>query len=83
MGKVQSTVEQLQKLVPKLAKEKRHISKILYQKLALGSSVSIEAIAIELHKSPQQWDTHSIHCAQDRDSGISQFLPLRPDGLVY
>jgi alkylmercury lyase len=58
MGKVQSTVEQLQKLVPKLAKEKRHISKILYQKLALGSSVSIEAIAIELHKSPQEVKDH-------------------------
>ena len=48
MGNLQSTVQQLQKLLPNLKKEERQISKFLYQKLALGNSVPIETIANEL-----------------------------------
>ena len=58
MNSLQSTVEQLQKLLPNLKKEERQISKLLYQKLALGKSVSIETIANELQKPIQEIQDH-------------------------
>ena len=53
MNNLQSTIEQLRNLLPDLKTEERQISKILYQKLALGKSVSIETISNELQKSIQ------------------------------
>lgn len=58
MNSLQSTVEQLQKLLPNLKKEERQISKLLYQKLALGRSVSIKTIANELNKPIQDIQDH-------------------------
>jgi alkylmercury lyase len=54
MKSLQSIVQQLQKLLPKLKKEERQIAKFLYQKLALGRSVAIETIANELQNPMQQ-----------------------------
>lgn len=58
MNSLQSTVQQLQKLLPNLKKEERQISKFLYQKLALGRSVTIETIANELKNSIQHIQDH-------------------------
>ena len=58
MNSLQLTVRQLQKLLPDLKKEERQISKLLYQKLALGRPVTIEKIANELQKSIQDIQDH-------------------------
>ena len=58
MDSLQSTVEQLEKLLPKLNKQERQISKVLYQKLALGESVAIETIANILQKPIQDIQDH-------------------------
>lgn len=58
MSNLQSTVQQLQELLPNLKNEERLISRFLYQKLALGRSVSIETIANELQEPIQDVQDH-------------------------
>ena len=76
MSSLQSTVEQLQNLLPNLNKEECQISKFLYQKLALGRSVPIETIASELQKPIQEIQDHlkqMTYIEYNRTSEISAY----------
>jgi alkylmercury lyase len=77
MNSLQSTIEQLQKLLPNLKKEERQISKFLYQKLALGRSVPIETIANELQKPIQDIQDHLKQMAYVEYSAASEISAYR------
>ena len=77
MSNLQSTVQQLQKLLPKLKKEERQISKFLYQKLALGKSVPIETIANELQIPIQDIQVHLKQMAYVEYSATGEISAYR------
>jgi alkylmercury lyase len=77
MGNLQSTVQQLQKLLPNLKKEKRQISKFIYQKLALGKSVPIETIANELQIPIQDIQVHLKQMAYVEYNAIGEISAYR------
>jgi len=77
MGNLQSTVQQLQKLLPNLKKEERQISKFLYQKLALGNSVPIETIANELQIPIQDIQVHLKQMAYVEYSATGEISAYR------